>query len=54
MLEPLFNKLAGLKVCILIKKETPMQMLFCEYCEIFKDKFFIEHLLFILLFRNFM
>ena len=27
-----------------IKTETPTQVLSCEYCEIFKDSFFIAHL----------
>ena len=26
------------------KKETPTQMFSCEFCEIFKDTFLIEHL----------
>ena len=40
VLESLFNKFAGLNVCIFIKKETATQMLSCEYCEIFKNSFF--------------
>ena len=28
----------------LYSKETPTQMFFCEYSEIFKNSFFIEHL----------
>ena len=40
MLESLLNKIAGLKVCNFIKKETPPQLFFCEYCEIFKNSFF--------------
>ena len=39
MLESLFNKAAGLKVCNFITKETPPQFLSCEYCEIFKNSF---------------
>ena len=36
-----FNKVAGLKVCIFINKET--QTLFsCEYCEMLNNSFFIE------------
>ena len=27
-----------------IKKETPTQVLFCEFCEIFKNTSLIEHL----------
>ena len=38
-----FNKVAGLNACIFIKKETPTQVLSCEYCEIFKNSFFVEH-----------
>ena len=38
VLKSLLNKVAGLK------KETPTQALFCEYYEIFKSSFFIEHL----------
>ena len=33
-----FNKVAGLRH--FIKKETPTQMFFCEFCEIFKSTFF--------------
>ena len=40
VLESLFNKVAGLNVCIFIKKETATQMLSCEYCEMFKNSFF--------------
>ena len=29
---------------VFIKKETPAQVFSCEYCEIFKNTFFIEHL----------
>ena len=39
MLESLFNNVAGLKVCIFIKKETPTQLFSCEYCEILKSTF---------------
>ena len=35
-------------------KKTPTQVFSCEYFEIFKNCFFIEHLLFIILFQNFM
>ena len=34
VLESLFNKL----------KETPTQVVFCEYCEIFKNTYFEDHL----------
>ena len=40
VLEFLFNKVAGLKICSFIKKETPTQVFSYEYCEIFKDSFF--------------
>ena len=40
--EYLFNKVAGMKVCIFIKKETPAQLFSCEYCEIFKNTYFEE------------
>ena len=42
------------QVCVFIKKETLTQVFSCEYCKIFKKSFFIKHLLFIILFRNFM
>ena len=35
MLESLFNKVAGLKA---------FQMISCEYCKIFKNTYFEEHL----------
>ena len=38
----IFNKVAT--ACSFIKKETPVQVLSCEYCEIFKNIFFREHL----------
>ena len=43
VLESFLNKVAGLKTCNFIKK-TLTQSFSCEYCEIFKNKFFIEHL----------
>ena len=36
-----FHKVAGL---ITVKKETLAQVFSCEFCEIFKDTFFTEHL----------
>ena len=41
-----FNKAAGLRpeACNFIKKETLAQVFFCEFCEISKNTFFIEHL----------
>ena len=35
------------KSYIFIQKETPTLVFFCEYCEIFKNNFFIEDLLII-------
>ena len=32
------------KACNFIKKETPAQMFSCEFCEIFRNTFFTEHL----------
>ena len=45
MLESLFNKFTGLKACIFIKKDTPTQVFSYEYCNIFKNSFFMEQLL---------
>ena len=44
MLESPFGKVAGLKVCIFIEKETSTQLFSCELCEILKNSFFIERL----------
>ena len=38
------NKVASLKVCIFIEKETPTQLFSCKYCEILKNSSFLEHL----------
>ena len=38
-----FNKVAG-GACNFIKKETRAQVFSCEFCEIFKNTFFTEHL----------
>ena len=38
-----FNKVARLQACNFIK-EAQTQVFSCEYCEIFKNTFFIEHL----------
>ena len=43
VLESLFNKVAGLKVCNFIK-ENPAQVFPSEISEIFKNTFFTEHL----------
>ena len=39
MLESLFDKVADGPQ--LYKKETPTQMFSCEYCDIFKNSFFL-------------
>ena len=44
VLESPFNKVAGLKDCIFIKKETRTQLFYCESCEVLKNSFFIERL----------
>ena len=44
MLGSLFDKVADLKACILIKKETPTQVFSCEYCQIFKNILFYRKL----------
>ena len=44
VLESLFNNFVGLKVSNFIKKETPAKVFSCEYWDIFKNSFFIEHL----------
>ena len=49
MLESIFNKVTGLKICNFIKKETSPQMFSCEYQEIFKNTFCMEHLRWLLL-----
>ena len=33
-----------MEACNFIKKETPTEVFSCEYCEIFKKRFFKEHL----------
>ena len=37
------------RACNFIKKDTPAQVFSCEYCEIFKNRFFIEHFWWLLL-----
>ena len=45
MLGSLFSKIAGPKATNnFIKKETPTQVFFFKYCEIFKNTYFEEHL----------
>ena len=43
-----FTKIA----CNFIKKENPTQVLPCEFCEIYKNSFFIEYLRQLLLLIN--
>ena len=51
MPESLFNiDVAG--TCSFIKNETLAQVFSCEFCEIFKNTFFIEQLSWLLLFLN--
>ena len=42
----MFAKFTGKHLCrgLLIEKETPTQVFFCEFSEIFKNTFFAEHL----------
>ena len=40
-MESLFNKVAGLKACNLLKRDSNTSVLFCE---IFKNTYFEEHL----------
>ena len=40
VLESPFNTVAGLKVCIFIKKDIPTLLFSCEYCKILKNSFF--------------
>ena len=44
-----FNKGARLRPASLFKKETLVQVFSCEFCEIFENTFFIEHLRWLLL-----
>ena len=41
-----FTKFTGKHLCQIIKKETLAQVFSCEFCEIFKNTIFIEHLCF--------
>ena len=38
------NKVASLQTCNFIKKDTPVRVLSCGQCEIFKSTYFEEHL----------
>ena len=49
VLQPLFDKVAGLQDCNFIKKKASRQVFSCEYCAIFKISFLIEHLRWLLL-----
>ena len=40
VLESLSDKVAGLKNCIFLKKETPAQVFSCKYCEVFNNSLF--------------
>ena len=40
VLESLFNKVTGLMPCNFIEKETPTQVLSCEYHKMFENSFF--------------
>ena len=40
MPESVLNKVTELKNCKFIREDTPTQVLFCGYCEIFKNSFF--------------
>ena len=44
-----FLKICRPQGCNFIKKETLSQMFSCEFCEVFKNIFFIEHLWWLLL-----
>ena len=44
VLESLFNKVDSKDT-----KEAPTQLFFCEYCEIFKNTFYTEHVRWLLL-----
>ena len=44
MWEPLFHKVAGLQADNLVKKEIPTQTFSWEFCEMFKNTYFVDHL----------
>ena len=68
-MESLFIKVAGLKTCNFIKKETPIQMLSCEFPKILttryakkvrgiiqvygRRKYFLNHVIFVTTFHIF-
>ena len=39
-----FNKVAGLRLATLSKKKTLAQVFSCDFCEVYKNTFFTEHL----------
>ena len=43
VLESLFNKAGGLR-CANYQIETPTQVFSCDYCKVFKNTYFEEHL----------
>ena len=49
MLESLFIIKVHARGSATLLKETPTQVFSCEYCDIFKNSFLIEHLLWLLL-----
>ena len=49
MLESLFIIKVHARTSATLLKETPTQVFSCEYCDIFKNSFLIEHLLWLLL-----
>ena len=44
MLDSLFSNVTDLKACNFIKKENPTPVFSCEYCDIFKNSYFEQHL----------
>ena len=44
MLQSPFSKVPGFQACNVVKKGTPRQVFFREYCEIFKNIYFEKHL----------
>ena len=49
LLESLLNKVADFQACNFIKKRLQCRCFSCEYCENFKNSFFVEHLWWLLL-----
>ena len=43
MLESLFNEVSGLENWKFIEV-TPAKVFFCEFCQVFKNTYFVEHL----------